>query len=178
MADCIDELDELIMSRLGQHESLIWLYRPVHLKKEYPISPAYFDRLVDNPYARAHGDDVVQLFDIFWVEADAAVADAHPDTVGATLVGAMNEVAFEAKPKRVAPERVILSAARDERRQWIAFFEMLSADIWGRYPCGVDHFSGYARGAKRRAPVHVAHANRVGEHNAGAWQEVVEPQLG
>ena len=76
----------------------------------------------------------------------------------------------------------IVRARGDRRRQDIAILGVLVAHRLGRMPPGIFLFGNHMRQAQRRAPVHLADADRIGDHLLRhvplRLRKVVEPMLG
>ena len=155
-----------ILVRVMPGDADILVQRLADLHVKLVALPAQLDRLVDQIHRRAHRHKREQLRDVLVIKPHATVGHAHADAVGLGCISAMNQVTGDPEAHGEFAQGIV-GTGRDHVRQGIALGRMLALDRGRRRPRGILLLVHHRRLADRRAPVHAAHADRVGNDFAG-----------
>jgi len=150
------------------------------LEQQLTVHVGDLHGIVDQPNLRSHRHEGEQRSNIFRVHTDAAVGDGHSNRH--RIVRAVKHItaASNREPHGEVTQGVV-GTCRDDFRQRIAVCLVLFADRFGGIPGRMFLLGDDPRLAERRAPVHLANAHRVGDHDGLftllGFRKIVQPVL-
>ena len=166
---------------IGLEALPLCIHRRVSLQQQFAVHPGDFYRLIDQPHFGAHGNQREQRRHIVGIHPYATMGHRKPHGNG--VVGAVDQVRAIARRQshRVCAQRII-GAGRHPRRNGIARLGMFLSHRFRREPSGILLLGNDMGHAKRRAPIHLADAYRIGDDLDGTaalrLRIIVKPVLG
>jgi hypothetical protein len=144
------------------------------LHKKFVVAQAYLYRVVDYPNRGSNRHHGVEFLDVFWIETDTPMTNAHADAKRSSLIGAVDEVARNSESEREVPERVVGISSWYHRWKILAIFRVFLPDALRGIPRGIDLFGDNFCGALGGPPIVVPDAHGKCVYGLFTWWKIVE----